>query len=194
MEHFPRARHFLPYSRIILLSWGHSSTQGIWQYLRMFLVLASGAGGCCWHLVGTHSIKHRAAPTRKSQAAATSPSAKGEVEKPYTRSTTLVLISKRSSGTFTFPVFQMRDIVPKRSIVSSFFFLRLHLWHMKIPRLGVESELQLPAYTTATTLTTTLDLRHIWDLGHSLPRYRILNPLSKARDRTCILTDIMSGS
>ena len=29
-------------------------------------------------------------------------------------------------------------------------FLGLHLQHMEVPRLGVESELQLPAYTTAT--------------------------------------------
>ena len=29
-------------------------------------------------------------------------------------------------------------------------FLRPHLLHMKVPRLGVESELQLQAYTTAT--------------------------------------------
>ena len=27
-----------------------------------------------------------------------------------------------------------------------------HLWHMEVPRLGVESELQLPAYTTATAM------------------------------------------
>ena len=30
------------------------------------------------------------------------------------------------------------------------FFLGPHLWHLEIPRLGVESELQLPACTTAT--------------------------------------------
>ena len=37
-------------------------------------------------------------------------------------------------------------------LVSSCFlvFLGLHLWHMKVPRLEVKSELQLPAYTTAT--------------------------------------------
>ena len=33
---------------------------------------------------------------------------------------------------------------------GSFFFLGLHLKHMEVPRLGVESELQLPAYTTVT--------------------------------------------
>ena len=31
-----------------------------------------------------------------------------------------------------------------------FGFLWSHLWHMEVPRLGVKSELQLPAYTTAT--------------------------------------------
>ena len=32
---------------------------------------------------------------------------------------------------------------------SLFFFLGLHLWHLEIPRLGVELELQLQAHTTA---------------------------------------------
>ena len=31
-------------------------------------------------------------------------------------------------------------------------FLRLHLWHMEVLRLGVEPELQLPAHTTATAM------------------------------------------
>ena len=31
-------------------------------------------------------------------------------------------------------------------------FLGLHLWHMEVPRLRVESELELPAYTTATAM------------------------------------------
>ena len=31
-------------------------------------------------------------------------------------------------------------------------FLRLHPWHMEVLRLGVKSELQLPAYTTATAM------------------------------------------
>ena len=30
-----------------------------------------------------------------------------------------------------------------------FCFLGLHLWHMEVPRLGIELELQLLAYTTA---------------------------------------------
>ena len=46
-----------------------------------------------------------------------------------------------------------------------FGFLGPHLQQREVPRLGVESELQLPGYSTATAKQT-------------------LNPLSKARDRT----------
>ena len=67
-----------------------------------------------------------------------------------------------------------------------FFFLGPHLWHMEIPRLGVESELQLLAYTTATQ-----GLSSNCNLGGSLWQSRVLNPLSKARDRTHILTNTM---
>ena len=66
-----------------------------------------------------------------------------------------------------------------------------HLWHMAVPRLGVELELQLPAYTTA---TATWDLNRICDLRHSSRKHWIPDPLSKARDGTCILTDTLSGS
>ena len=57
---------------------------------------------------------------------------------------------------------------------------------MEVPRLRVESELQLPAYTTA---TATQDLSRVCDLHHSSQQHRILNPLSKAMDRTHILMD-----
>ena len=57
-------------------------------------------------------------------------------------------------------------------------FLWLHLGHMEVPRLGVELELQLPSYTTATAM---LDLIHIFDLCYSLWQCWIFNPLSKAR-------------
>ena len=66
------------------------------------------------------------------------------------------------------------------------FFFILHPWHMEVPRLGVELELQLPAYTTA---TATADLSHIYILSLSLWQLGILNPLSKGRDQTLILTD-----
>ena len=56
---------------------------------------------------------------------------------------------------------------------------------MEVPELGVESELQLLAYTTATATQ---------DLHHSLQQHQVLNLLSKAGDQTCILRDTMLGS
>ena len=55
---------------------------------------------------------------------------------------------------------------------------------MKVPRLGVESELQLPAYTTA---TATPDLSCVLDYTTDQLQCWILNPLSEARDPTCNL-------
>ena len=57
------------------------------------------------------------------------------------------------------------------------FFLGLHLWHMEVPRLGIELELQLLAYTT---VTATWDPSLICDPHHSLRQCWILNPLSEA--------------
>ena len=59
-----------------------------------------------------------------------------------------------------------------------------HPQHMEVPGLGDESELQLSAYTTA---TATPDPSLICSLHHSLWQCWILNPMSKARDRTRIL-------
>ena len=42
--------------------------------------------------------------------------------------------------------------------------LGLLSWHMEVPRLGVESELQLPAYITATAMP---DPSCVCDLHHS---------------------------
>ena len=61
----------------------------------------------------------------------------------------------------------------------SFFFLGPHPQHMEVPRLEVQLELQLPAYTTA---TATPDLSRVFDLHHSSWQHWILNPLSGARD------------
>jgi len=57
---------------------------------------------------------------------------------------------------------------------------------MEVPRPGVESELQLTVYATA---TATWDPSHVCDLHHSSRQHRVLNSLSKARDRTCILME-----
>ena len=66
--------------------------------------------------------------------------------------------------------------------VLFFVFLQPSLWHMEVSRLGVRSELQLPAYTTA---TTTPGLSCI--LCCSSWQHQVLNPLSEARDQTHIL-------
>ena len=65
-------------------------------------------------------------------------------------------------------------------VLVLFVFLGPHLWHMEVPRLGVESEL----YTTATP-----GLSFVYDLHHGSWQCQILRPLSKARDRTFILID-----
>ena len=57
---------------------------------------------------------------------------------------------------------------------------------MEFPRLGVESELQLLAYPTA---TATQDLSCVCNLHHSSWQRLILNPVSEARDWTRILMD-----
>ena len=67
-----------------------------------------------------------------------------------------------------------------------FFFLGPHPWHVEVPRLGVESELQLLAYATA---TATPDPTCLCNLYHSSEQHWILNPLNKAKDRTRILME-----
>ena len=70
-----------------------------------------------------------------------------------------------------------------------FFFLWPYLHHMEVSRLGVESELLLLAYATATP-----DPSCIYDLCWNFWQCRILNPLSEARDPTCVLMDTMLDS
>ena len=61
------------------------------------------------------------------------------------------------------------------------FLLGPYSWHMEVLRLGVKSELQLPATATATTMP---DLSSICDFHQSSQQRRILNPVIEARDRT----------
>ena len=63
----------------------------------------------------------------------------------------------------------------------SFCLLRPHLWHMEVPGVGVQLELQPLAYTRA---IATRDPSRVCDLHHSSRQHRILNPLSEARDGT----------
>ena len=68
----------------------------------------------------------------------------------------------------------------------SFFFSGPHPQHMEVSRLGVKSELQLPAYATARAMP---DPSLMCNLHHSSQQCRILPPLSKARDQTHVLMD-----
>ena len=69
-------------------------------------------------------------------------------------------------------------------------FLGPYSQHMEVLWLGVESELQLPAYTIA---AATWDPSCICDLPHSSWQHWILNPLTKAGDWTCNLMDTRVG-
>ena len=62
---------------------------------------------------------------------------------------------------------------------------------MEVPRLGVELELQLTAYTTA---IATPYPSHVFDPCCSLWQHWILNALSEARDPIHTLKDTMLGS
>ena len=67
-------------------------------------------------------------------------------------------------------------------------FLGPHLQHVGAPRIGVKSELQLPAYAT-TTATATWDPSHVCNLHHRSQQCWLLNPLMEARERTRVLMD-----
>ena len=73
--------------------------------------------------------------------------------------------------------------MPAHIYIYIFFFLGPHLRHMEVPRGPVE--LQLPAYTTATTATGDPSL--VCDLRYSSWQWQILDPLSEARGWTCNL-------
>ena len=79
---------------------------------------------------------------------------------------------------------QKEKCFAKQKSFAKFIFLGLLLQHMEVPRLEMESELQLPVSTTA---TATPDPSSIQNLHHSSWQHQILDLLSRARDRTCIL-------
>ena len=74
------------------------------------------------------------------------------------------------------------------SLFIFFFWLfsGLHQWHTEIPKLGVKSELQPQAYATTTAMP---GLSHVCNPQHSSWQWKILKPLSEARDLSCVLTD-----
>ena len=67
---------------------------------------------------------------------------------------------------------------------SAFCFLGPYLWHVEVPRPGVNLELQLPA-----TVTATRDPSCIRHLRHNSQQRQTLNPLSEASNPTRILMD-----
>ena len=67
-----------------------------------------------------------------------------------------------------------------------FFFLEPYPQHLEVPGLRVKSELQLPADTTAIAVW---DPSRVCSLHYSSRQCQLLNPLSMARDQTCILMD-----
>ena len=69
----------------------------------------------------------------------------------------------------------------KKFFCFFFFFVLLgsNMQHVEVPRLGVQSELYLLAYTTA---IATGDPSHICNLHHSSQQHQILNPLSETSE------------
>ena len=67
-----------------------------------------------------------------------------------------------------------------------FSFLGLYLQHVEVPRLGVKSELQPLAYTTA---IATQDPSWVCKLYYSSRQHQILNPLDEVRNRIHNLLD-----
>ena len=73
----------------------------------------------------------------------------------------LLFTGKQNTALKQFP-----DRLKPLTHFAFFSFLELHLQHMEVlvPRRGVESELQLPVYTTATAAQ---DLNHVCDIHHT---------------------------
>ena len=84
----------------------------------------------------------------------------------------------QSTKHFTFSTYtNFNNNFVKSTVQFFFFFLfffRPYLQHMEVPRQGVEWELQLLAYTTA---TATPDPSHICDLNPTSRQCQIINPL-----------------
>ena len=66
------------------------------------------------------------------------------------------------------------------------YFLGLQPQHMEVPRLGVQSELQLPACATAAALW---DSSRMGKLYRNSQQHQILNGFSEAGDGTHIFMD-----
>ena len=101
------------------------------------------------------------------------------------------LVALSSSKT---PVWYFLFSLTSASLFFSFFPFFFpkgpHQWHMQVPRLGVELEQQPLAYTTAVAMQ---DPSCICNLHCRSQQCLILNPLSEAKDQTCMLMDTSWG-
>ena len=79
----------------------------------------------------------------------------------------------------------------ERGFFFFFFLMAILAACGRVPGLGVELELHLPACATATAMP---DLSHICNLCHNLWQRQIPNPLSEARGQTRMLMNTMLGS
>ena len=102
------------------------------------------------------------------------------------------LLLQREASLGSVPYYYFSPVGPsgaeslQHSLCNFFPLLGPFLWHMDISRLGIKSELQVPAYTTA---IATWDLSWVCNLCHSLRQHWIPNPLSETWDWTSILMD-----
>ena len=104
----------------------------------------------------------------------------------------LIVMALWFSCSYLWLLIRMRTLSVAYSLVLCLFkpftFLGgLYPWLMEVPRLGVKSELQLPAYTTA---IATWDLSHVCNILHSSGQRQIPDSLSKARDPAFIFMDV----
>ena len=104
------------------------------------------------------------------------------IELVFVYSLYIVYHSLRTS--FVFGIKRCSRLIILFFFFSSFYTCTCGMW--KVP-----SELWLPAYSTATAMPNP---SHVCVPHHSSQQCWILNPVSKTRDQTHILTDTMSGS
>lgn len=79
----------------------------------------------------------------------------------------IFIIYNTNKNTFSCHLVKLKPNILSIFWFILFFLLWLYLWHIEVPRLGVASELQLSAYSTA---TATWDPSCICDLCGRLPR------------------------
>ena len=134
-----------------------------------------GSSGICWWK--SHSFP--ASPQISSLLRRQKSPLASLLTQSYHRGAGLILLCQ-----FWIPPPHLNPIVFLHSYLFISLFVFFFFWGPQVSRLGVKLELQLPAYTAA---TTTPDSSRVCNLHHGLWQCQILNPLSEARDRISIL-------